>query len=336
MKKVVIIGNSAAGISAAEAICEKDKDIGVTIISDENQLGYYRYRIGEVLSGKSKEIDILFKSKDFYDRLKIQVLQGQKVERVSPKRNQVILEDKTKISYDALIVASGLRAKMPKEIKGLNKDGVFEFRSLDDLKSITAITPFAPTVCIYAQGVAGLQVAYGLSKPEMDVKLIIPTSRLLPEAMEESAAQELADSLKERGVEIIWERSIVEVFGEGEVKALKLNTGKVIGCGLLIIDDFLTSQTRFLQDTDVKIVPAIVTDWCLKTTVPNIFAAGDVVQMQTPEGYPIRSSISWDNAAAQGKLAGENTVLYLQGKEDQMLRWQPPSECKSTPILSLS
>ena len=137
MKQIVIIGNSAAGINAAEAIRARDKEVKIIIITDEDKLGYCRCLISYMLAGDLKEEALIIRTGQFYDDLNIQLLRGRKVEKINPKKNHVLLDDKSKIEYDSLIIATGGHPKMPPELKGINKNGVFGFRTIEDVEKIS-------------------------------------------------------------------------------------------------------------------------------------------------------------------------------------------------------
>ncbi|MFH2137242.1 MAG: FAD-dependent oxidoreductase [Candidatus Omnitrophota bacterium] len=338
MKQIVIVGNSAAGVSAAEAIREKDKEAGITIVSVENRLAYYRYLLGDVLIGTVTDKDLLFRQKEFYEELNINLELGKKVEKVNTKRKCVVFEDKSKIEYDYLIIATGSMMKPPKEVKGINKQGVFEFRTVDDLRDISTLIAFSHTVCVWGAGIAGLKAAYGLSLRGLDVKIITQDNRLLSDSLDAQASSVLLKRLQNKGIEFIPESEIVEIFGESDVKAIKLDSGKVIGCGILIVDKFKSPRTRLVQDTDIKQDNGIITDQNMKTSDDNIFAAGDVTRVFTPEGYEIKMPMSWANALEQGRIAGANVIAKLHGKENEMLRftrtaWDKKTEFSAMPLL---
>ena len=331
MKQIVIIGNSAAGISAAEAIRAKNKDISITIISQEPQRAYYRTCLPEFFMGSAKETELVFKAKDFYEENNIKLLNGKKVERVRVKRNTILLEDKTKVPYDVLIIATGIAAKMPKDIKGMNKYGVFEMREFSQLKEIVALIPFTHTACVFGAGIAGVKIAVALGQRGLDeIRIIVPFSRLLPELLNDKAASVLQSILSKQGIDVFLEKNIAEVFGESDVKAIKVDSGKVFGCGLLLVDMFKVPQMKFVLDTDIKVEDSgISADWNMKTSVANVFTAGDVSQVFTPEGYAVKTSKTWENAQKQGAVAGMNALSVLEGNEGEMVKWSGPIEMKN-------
>ncbi|MDD2702741.1 MAG: FAD-dependent oxidoreductase, partial [Candidatus Omnitrophica bacterium] len=159
MKRFVIIGNSAAGLAAAEAIRARDTQSEISIISDEDYPAYRRYSISRVLAGEVKKDALVYRPESFYKENNIGLVLNKKVNRVSPKKNRVICEDKSQFDYDVLLIASGARPRMP-EIKGVKKNGVFGFRTLKDVKAIQNILPVVKCACVLGGGLAGVNAAY--------------------------------------------------------------------------------------------------------------------------------------------------------------------------------
>jgi len=321
MKQIVIIGNSAAGINAAEAIRKQDKKTKIIIISDEKHFGYCRCLISYMLAGDLKEEDLIIRSEQFYADLDIQLLRGKKAEKVNPKKNCVILEDKTKIDYDSLIIAAGAHPKMPENLKGVNKHGVFGFRTIENVKDILELIPISRTACVLGGGLIGLKAAYGLNKRGLEVKVIVRSNRVLSQMLDEQGAEFFKTRFTENGMDVVLGTEAVEIVGNGDVKAIKLASGKVVGCGIVIIGKGVSPNIKIVKETDIKVDKGIVTDDYMRTNIPNIFAAGDIAQTYDMVWQSLDINALWPVAVEQGKLAGYNAVLSLEGKQDKMTKY---------------
>ncbi len=326
MKHIVIIGNSAAGMSAAKAIRNNDKSVKITILSDEQYPAYRRLEIAQILMNNLDLQKLFLDAPGFYEAEHIDFLPGRKVDRVIPKKNSVILFDKTKIVYDALIIASGRSANVSKDVKGVSKHGVLGFRNVSNVQDITELIPISHTVCIWGAGIAGINAAYAMSKKHLDIKIIFSKGRILEGILTEEQAKFLESALKNKGIEIIFNMNIVEIFGNGDVKAIKLDSGKVIGCGILILDKNLTPNTKFLENTEVSVNPGVQVDEFLRSSLENIFAAGDVLSRKDINDECLDLPNSWDIAAAQGRIAGENALKFVRSEVAQMTSYpeDPP------------
>lgn len=125
-KQYLIIGSSAAGISAAEAIRKKDASSKIVMLSDEDYASYCRCLISYYLAGEIKEEAVSYRGQNFFKENNIELLLNKKVTRVDPKKNKVTCQDKTQFEYDSLLIATGAHPKFP-EISGIKKKAVFGF-----------------------------------------------------------------------------------------------------------------------------------------------------------------------------------------------------------------
>src|SRR4030042_4883238 len=104
MKKYLIIGNSAAGVSAASEIRKIDKNAEITIVSDEKGNAYSRCLLSYYISGDIDKKTLIFKDDDFYKKNKINLLDGKKVIKIHKNNREIEIENKEKLSYDKLLI----------------------------------------------------------------------------------------------------------------------------------------------------------------------------------------------------------------------------------------
>jgi NAD(P)H-nitrite reductase large subunit len=306
MKQYVIIGNSAAGIAAVEVIRRADKESKITVVSDEEYSSYCRCLISYYLAGDIKEEKLFYRPENFYKENNIELLLGREVTRVTPKKNHIILGDKEQIGYDYLLVATGASAKFP-ELKGIKKEGVFGFRTLKDAKDIAGLLPVVKSVCVLGGGLIGLKAAYALKKRNIDVKVIIKSKQVLSQVLDFPAAQLVQKKLEENGIEVILGQDASEIISdEGEIKAVKLDSGKVLAASLVIVGKGVSPNIDPVKDTEIKINEGIISNNNLQTNIPNIYAAGDVAETfdMTLGGFCVNAL--WPLAVEQGRIAGTN------------------------------
>lgn len=306
MKQYVIIGNSAAGIAAVEAIRLRDKESKVIVISDEGYPAYCRCLISYFLSGEVKEDKLLYRPESFYKENNIELYLNKKVTRVDPKKSRVICEDKAVFNYDALLIATGSSPKFPENIKGIKKTGVYGFRTIKDAQVINGQAPVVKTACVLGGGLVGLKAAYALKKRGIEVKVIIKSGQVLSQILDKEAAGIVQKALEENGIELYFGQDVAEVIGDGELKAVKLDSGKVFGCSLVIVGKGVEPNIALVKDTTIKFNEGIIAATKLETNIPNIYAAGDVC-----ESFDLtigRHTINalWPVAVRQGKIAGAN------------------------------
>lgn len=305
MKNIIIIGNSAAGVAAAEAVRSKDKTSAITMISDEDYTAYCRCVLSYFLGQEAQEDKLVYRPKEFYQENNISLLLGKKVIRVEPKKNMVILEDNQKLGYDSLIIATGSSPKFP-DLKGIRKRGVFGFRTIKDAKDIMGLLAVTKTVCVLGGGLIGLKAAHALKKRGVDVKVIVKSKQILSQILDKTSAGIIQSHLESNGLEILTGLDVAELLGNGDLKAVKLDSGKVIGCEVAIIGKGVSANTDIVKDTGIKINDGIIVDKFLKTTVENIFAAGDCAESYDLVLEKPQVNALWPNAVEQGCFAGRN------------------------------
>ncbi|MFA5356718.1 MAG: FAD-dependent oxidoreductase, partial [Candidatus Omnitrophota bacterium] len=271
MKQFIIIGNSAAGIAAIEAIRKHDKDSGILVFSDEDYSSYCRCLISYYLAGDIKEDKIAYRPQEFYKTNNVELFLNKKVSRVDPKKSRVILEDKSQFNYDALLIATGASPKFP-ETKGIKKKGVYGFRTIRDVKEISGLLPVTRSACVMGGGLIGLKAAYGLKKRGVDVKVIVRSKQLLSQILDYDAAGFVQRKLEENGIEIITGQGVSEIIGEGDIRAVKIDSGKAFEATMIIVGKGVSPNTDMVKGSEIKINEGIAVDSAMRTSIPNIYA----------------------------------------------------------------
>jgi nitrite reductase (NADH) large subunit len=305
MKQFVIIGNSAAGIAAIEAIRQRDKESKITVISDEDYRAYCRCLISYYLAGAVKEDKIFYRPESFYRDNAVELILNKKVNRVDPKKNRVVCADKSQVNYDTLLIATGSRPRMP-EIKGIQKENVFGFRTLKDAKAIEGQLLVVKTVCVLGGGLIGFKAAHALKKRDIDVKVIIKSGQILSQMLDQEAAGLVQRKMEESGMDLVLGQDAVEIIGEGEIKAVKLDSNKVFGCSLVIVGKGVQPNIELVKDVGIKTGEGIITNNLLQTNIPNIYSAGDVCENFDLTRERAAVNALWTVAVEQGKIAGAN------------------------------
>jgi NAD(P)H-nitrite reductase large subunit len=306
MRQFIIIGNSAAGIATVEAIRQRDKTSKILVFSDEDYPAYCRCLISYYLAGDIKEDKILYRAESFYKENNIELLLNKKVMRIDPKKNRIVCEDKTQFNYDALLIATGASPKFPKDLKGIKKRGVFGFRTIKDTKEIEGLLPVTKTTCVLGGGLIGLKAAYALSKRKIEVKVIVKSKQVLSQMLDFEAASLVQKKLQENGIEIILGQDAAEVIGNGDIRALKLDSGKAIGTSLIIVGKGVEPNIDLIKGTEIKFNEGIIANNFLQTNIRNIYTAGDVCESFDITLRKHTVNALWPVAIEQGKIAGCN------------------------------
>ncbi|MDI6640915.1 MAG: FAD-dependent oxidoreductase [Elusimicrobiota bacterium] len=335
-KKYVIIGNGVAGTKAAETLRQIDSRAEITIISPEQVLSYSKVLLTDYIVGKISKTDLFLRDKNFYKSYRINLLLGYKAKRVIPEKHKVLVEEIANgsvgrkkvasrvnvganrcnvIQYDKLLVASGSSPKFP-DIHGINLHGVFGLSTLNDAEKIKRIIEkpesFPVNVVIVGGGLIGCKVASALSTlPRSSTKIIIVVSsqQLLSQMLDERSAEIILHAAYQYGITVKFKTDVVEILSDkskSQVIAVKLSDGTVLPADIVIVAKGVKPNVDFFSGTKVKINRGIIVDNKLQTSLPDIYAAGDVAESYDYIHKQYQVNAMWPNALRQGEIAALN------------------------------
>jgi NAD(P)H-nitrite reductase large subunit len=303
--RYVIIGNSAAGIGAAEAIRRRDKEGRITLIAHEPHISYSRPLISSLLAGIKEEKQIYYRSQNFYGDMGITPLLGQKVVEVKSQEGEVVLGGGQKIPWDKLLIASGSAPHIP-AIPGITLEGVFGLRTLEDAGKIADFSRGAKEAVMIGGGLVGLKAAWALHCRGLRVTVAVTSNRILSQSLDEGAARYMQQRLEEQGINILLQEEVTEVLGKKKVVGVKLKKGAQIPCQIVVVGKGVEPNVKFLESSEVKINRGILANRFLQSSQENIWAAGDAAESLDLIHKTLSLSTIWPNAYQQGRTAGAN------------------------------
>ena len=304
--KYLIIGNSAGGIGAAEAIREVDKAGVVTIISDEPYPAYSRPLISEYLADGYSLERMLFRPADFYEKNNIHTFLGKKVKRLDINGHTAELKDGGSISWEKLLLATGGLPIVP-QIEGINRRGVFTFTTLDDAKAIDRFLKGVAQAVVIGGGLIGVSVTEALVKRGVQVTVVEMKERLLNTILDEETSALEETALRQAGVSIVTGHTVVEIKGnsaEETVSGVMLDDGSQIPSNLVVVA--IGVQPRTELAADIMINHGIVVDRYMTTSSPDVYACGDAAEAYDIVYDENRLTPIWPNAYIGGRIAGFN------------------------------
>jgi len=304
--KYVIIGGSAAGISAAESIRKSDRSCQLTIISEEGYPAYSRCLLSNFIAGDRNRDDMLFRPGDFYSRLDIEPINAKAV-GINPEQKKVKLANGEDIEYDKLLIATGSLSSVP-QITGQDAEGVFNLRTLADAQRLVHfIQTGAKRAVVLGGGLIGCKIAEALTTLNLKTTLVEKESHLLPRIVDVEASNIVSDLFIENGVELIVDQEISEIRTiENRVVAILLQNGDELLCDVLILAMGVKPNVEIALQSGIHVEVGIVVDEHLQTSVDDIYAAGDVVQTWNRISGEYVLTPTWVAASEQGRTAGYN------------------------------
>lgn len=316
----LIIGNSAAGVSAAETIRRCDPVAEIAIVAAETSPAYSRCLLPNYLAGTRSEEQLNIRDQDFYTSLRIEPLFGRQVEHVLPEKHLIELTDKRRLGYDRLLIATGSRTFMP-PIEGIDNPWVYGLRNLEDAKQILAKCESARRVVIIGGGLVGLETAYALYKRGLEVTVVEKMPQILPLQFDYTAASILQRDLQAEGIRVILGTGVqliadsgvwAKLFGNSGSKGVVLENGERLKADVVVVATGTRTNVELLKNSGIKYNRGILVDQYLQTSVPGIYAAGDVVETADAVTGQVGLSPIWPNAVAQGRVAGANMAGQRQ------------------------
>jgi NAD(P)H-nitrite reductase large subunit len=321
----VIIGNSAAGVAAAESIRKIDKKSKISIFTDEKYFNYSKPLITYFLSGKLELEKAYFKGSGFYEKNEIDLRLGTRVISIDPSGQSLVTDKNEIVKFCKLLIAAGGKPVIP-EIKVIDRKGnvqtlknamgkiggIFTLTTLDDairLKEYIEKNKIK-TASILGGGLIGLKAAEAFLELGIKINIIEFSGQILSASFDKTASEIITSRIEETESSVLTNTTIDEIYidGSGRIFEYKLRNGKKLSCGLLVITVGVSPDVSILEGCAGKIITdnGIVVDQYMKTSADNIYAAGDAVKSFDMLTEKSRSIAIWPLAVQQGSIAGKN------------------------------
>ena len=330
MVKYVIVGASAAGIGAVEAIREVDPIGTITVISEENCPQYSRPMISDFVSGKADFNKMKCRTDDFWKENNAQALTGKKAMALNLAEKTVSLEDGEKIVYEKLLLATGGKPFVPK-MEGSDKDGVFTFTTIKDAERLVSKIDSigAKSAVVIGAGLIGISVTEALVKRGLKVTVVELQEKILSLLLDAKASDIAENVVKKAGVNIVTGQSVQKILGkpgnDDVVGGVILTKGDHVPCDLVIVAIGVIPRTELASATTVKMNRGIVVDNFMQTNVPDVYASGDVAEAYDFILNQNRLLPLWPLAMLEGRIAGYNMAglktVYSGGTNMSSLKY---------------
>lgn len=311
--KYVIIGGGLAGGRACENVRRVDAAGSIALVAGEPRLPYQRPPLSKgYLTGKEGLDKVYLKEEAFYAQNKIAVISGVRATKLDRAARQVTLADGRVLGYEKLLLATGAQARrLP--IAGSDLPGVCTLRTIDDADAIRAVATAGVRALVVGGSFIGCEVAASLAQLGVAVTMAFLETRLLERVVTAELSEYIARKYTANGVRILPKTRPTAFVGSSEVQQAMLDNGETLPVDLVVmgvgvkLDTVLAREAGLEMDGD-----AILVDEYLRTSDPNIYAAGDIAAW--PDAiYGKRLRVEhWDVARAQGLRAGRNMAGELK------------------------
>jgi NAD(P)H-nitrite reductase large subunit len=305
-KRYVIVGASAAGMAAAEAIRALDEHGSITVFSEEPDPPYFRPLIPFLISGRKCAADMAMSGQGPYCGGGIDVRLNARVERINTLARTVEIPGGEQAAYDRLLIATGSQSFIPPEIEGTGIEGVFALRTLAAARAAASRVSEARHAVMLGGGMLNLKVAFALLECGLRVTLIVRSPQVLSQLMEPEDTALIRNALNNAGLKILTGSGARSILANGNgVSGVLLEDGREIACEMVCIGKGVQPNVNFEHD-GIQMDRGVVVDGATASSAAHVYAAGDVAVTFDPiTGGRIVTGL-WTNAVEMGRCAGFN------------------------------
>lgn len=300
-QRIVIVGAGAGAFGFVKSYRELSQDDEIVIFSKENFPFYNRVMLPDYISGV-QSWDQLVKMKESEEpSYNIKLHKGVSIEKINREHKYVTDSNGNRTFYDVLILATGSRAAVPKNVPSL--PGIFTMRSRVDADNFKAHVPKDGHVVIVGGGLLGLEMAASLREVGVRITIIQRVSRFLGRQLDPLGSQLLHEEMVDQQCDIYYDDEVQLFNGQSQLTGIRLKSGKQIDCDALIIAIGTAPNIELAKACGLTCQRGVLVNERLQTSDPNIFAIGEIAEFH---------GILYGITAAAEQQA-EVVAKYLQG-----------------------
>ena len=304
---VVVVGAGLAGANAALEVGRLAPDAHVTLIGSEAHLPYQRPPLSKGFLRGTEPFDAaLVAARSEYERLGIALVLGRKVAKLEPEHKQVRLDDDDVVAYDRVLIATGGR-KRQLQFPGADRQGVFDLRTVEDSERIQAAARTGRRVVVIGLGFIGCEVAASLRTLGLEVTAIDPGQAPLLRVLGPEVAGVIADLPRSRGVQLVLGDGVARLEGGERVERVVTKSGRQFECDFVVAGIGIDPEVDLLRAAGARISNGVEVDAYCRTSLPDVYAAGDIADHAHPLFGRIRVE-HYNNAEKQGRSAAASLL----------------------------
>jgi 3-phenylpropionate/trans-cinnamate dioxygenase ferredoxin reductase component len=304
---IVIVGASLAGGTAAVTLREEGYDGDIVLIGAERELPYSRPPLSKgYLRGQDRFEDQLVKPGSYYTEQRIQLKLGVRATAIDAAQKVVELEGGERVVYDRLLVTTGGRNRTL-TVPGANLSGVFQLRTVQDCDHIRAAVSPGRRAVVIGFSFIGSEVSASLRQLGVEVVAIEGARVPLARVLGDEVGRVLADIHHDKGVQLVSEDAVDALEGSDRVTRVRTRKNRVFDCDLVVAGIGIVPNAELLAAAGTQIDNGVLVDEHCRTSLPDVFAAGDVTNHLHPVFGRLRVE-HWNNGYQQGRAAARSLL----------------------------
>ncbi len=310
--RYVILGNGYAALAALKSIRSVDSSSSIVIVSAEKELSYAPRAIHNYITGEKPRAFLYLKTADFYHDQRVETHFGDKAISIDPRNRKVNLESGKALEYDHLLIATGSNVSIP-PIPGIRKKNVTTFKTIADADEILSMIAMgAKRAVIIGAGPIGLMACNALVTRSVEVTFVEVAKSILPRMLDPEMAGIIQRHLEKKGVRFFLAAQVEQILGRDEDDSIV--GGVVVGnrridADMIVVATGVGPNIPFMEGIGIEKDRGILVSEKMETSIPGIYAAGDVVEYFDIFGR--RNVVPLVvNATRQGETAGLNMTGF--------------------------
>ena len=298
VKRLVIIGNGAAGMAAADEARLASPSVHIDVVAKEDHPFYNRMAIGRLLYGRSALDGIYLVPPDWSERKNVTLWLNTMATGIDLKKKEVLLGIGETLPYDKLIMAQGSRALIP-PAPGTDLPGCFVLREAADALAIRRWRQerACKNAVVVGGGVLGIEAADALRHLNLNVTILQRDERVMNRDLDPRGSEIVTKFLEGIGIRVRTKAAVAKVAGEGRVQGVDLQDGESIPAEVYLAAAGIAANTELAREAGLKVERGIVVDRTMRTSDPDVFAVGDVAELPGERGG------LWSVSSAQATVA---------------------------------
>jgi len=308
----IIIGAGPAAVTAAETLRKLSPRANIKIIGEEPEPPYSRMALPYHLVGNIDEAGThLRKRENYFEQQRIDVIRAR-VSSVNTETKQVTLENGDTQAYDRLLIATGSSPVKP-PIEGVNLPGVLNCWTMADARAIIDRAQPGSSVVLMGAGFIGCIILEALAARGVKLTVIEMEDRMVPRMMNLNSGGLIKSWCESKGVEVLTSTRVTAISESGDGRlAVKMGMGNARDADLVICATGVRPNVGFLGGSGIEVNDGIVVDHRLRTSVADVYAAGDVARGKDFSTGAFTVQAIQPTAVEHGRVAATNMVNGME------------------------
>lgn len=277
-KTIVVIGNGMVGHRFCERLiaCDERKDYAIVTFCEEPRAAYNRVNLTKFFEYRAAS-PLMLASPEWYREQGIALFIGDRATEIDRERRLVRSREGREFHYDSVVLATGSSAFVP-PIAGVEKAGVFVYRTIEDLEGILAYAQDVRSAAVIGGGLLGLEAAKATVDLGLPTHIVEASPRLMPRQLDDAGSRLLVGKIEELGVRVHLGKPPKEIAGNGKVEGLVFGDGQRLEVEMVIVAAGIRPRDELARSSGLRVGDrgGVIVDDLLRTSDPRIFAIGEV------------------------------------------------------------